>query len=114
MDSNARSIAKAISYRTLGSASTGLICYILTGQLTLSVGAGAMDVVLKLGLYFAHERVWNHINFGRGKAPEANGYDPDLAAHPLARQPHGPETPFWDGSAPDPGVSHTPQELRLS
>ena len=63
---------KAVSYRILGSASTGLIVYILTGKGTLSVGAGVLDVVLKIGVYFIHERIWNHINFGRptAKAPE--------------------------------------------
>ena len=30
-----------------------------------------LDMVAKIGVYFVHERVWNHINFGRTtKAPE--------------------------------------------
>jgi len=72
METRARSIAKAVSYRVLGSAVTGLIVYILTGKPTLSVGASVMDVVLKIGAYFVHERIWNHISYGRGgeKAPE--------------------------------------------
>ena len=48
-----------------------LIFYILTGKASLSLGAGAVDMVLKTGVYFAHERIWNHVNFGRStKAPE--------------------------------------------
>ena len=70
MESHARSIAKAVSYRFLGSASTALIVYAVTGKLTLSAGAGAADAVIKIGLYFLHERIWNHIPFGRSKAPE--------------------------------------------
>lgn len=70
MDSNARSIAKAVSYRLLGSATTGLILFLLTGRGTLSLIGGALDVVLKIGAYFVHERIWNHINFGRAKPPE--------------------------------------------
>jgi uncharacterized membrane protein len=70
MESNARSIAKAVSYRILGSAVTGLIFYVLTGKGGLSLGAGALDVVLKIGAYFVHERVWAHITFGRSKPPE--------------------------------------------
>ena len=50
MESHTRSIAKAVSYRILGSATTGLIFFVLTGKGTLSVGAGALDVVLKLSL----------------------------------------------------------------
>ena len=62
---------KAVSYRILGSATTAGIFYILTGKASLSLGAGALDMVLKIGVYFAHERIWNHITFGRTtKAPE--------------------------------------------
>jgi adenylylsulfate kinase len=70
-ESHSRSIIKAVSYRFLGSATTGLIFYILTGKPGLSVGAGALDVVLKIGVYFLHERLWDRIHFGRErKAPE--------------------------------------------
>ena len=71
MESNSRSIAKAVSYRVLGSLSTGLIFFVLTGRFSLSVGAGIADFAVKIVLYFLHERVWNYINFGRDrKAPE--------------------------------------------
>jgi adenylylsulfate kinase len=71
METQARSIAKAVSYRILGSATTGLIVFILTGKGGLSVGASILDVVLKIGAYFIHERIWNHISYGRQtKAPE--------------------------------------------
>ena len=72
METRARSIAKAVSYRVLGSATTALIVFVLTNKPTLSIGAGAMDVVLKIGAYFIHERIWDRINYGRAaeKAPE--------------------------------------------
>jgi adenylylsulfate kinase len=70
-ESHTRSIVKAVSYRILGSATTGLIFFVLTGKAGLSLGAGALDVVLKIGVYFLHERLWDRINFGRErKAPE--------------------------------------------
>lgn len=70
MDSHSRSFAKALSYRLLGSLATAFIFYVLTGKLTLSLGAGGLDMVVKLALYFLHERIWNHITFGRPKPPE--------------------------------------------
>ncbi len=70
MESSSRSIAKAISYRVLGSASTALIFYVLSHNAKLAVGAGILDSVVKIGVYFMHERIWNHINFGRPKPPE--------------------------------------------
>ena len=72
VESHYRSIVKAVSYRILGSTTTALIFYVLTGKGSLSVGAGVLDMVLKIGVYFIHERIWNHINFGRStkEAPE--------------------------------------------
>src|SRR5580658_6842979 len=65
MESKSRSIAKAVSYRVLGSATTAVVCFVLTRRLALSA-----DMVLKIGLYFLHERLWNHISFGRSKQPD--------------------------------------------
>jgi uncharacterized membrane protein len=70
MESNARSIAKAVSYRVLGSIATAVIFYILNRNVSLSLIGGALDAVVKIGVYFVHERVWNHIDYGRPKPPE--------------------------------------------
>jgi adenylylsulfate kinase len=70
METNSRSIAKAVSYRLLGSACTGLIFFVLTGKMTLSIGAGFLDMIVKVAAYFVHERIWNHIDYGRSKPPE--------------------------------------------
>ena len=71
MDSRARSIAKAVSYRLAGSAVTALLVFFLGGHnLVFSAGAGVADMILKIGLYFLHERMWNSIDFGRSKRPE--------------------------------------------
>lgn len=70
MDTHSRSLAKAFSYRLLGSASTGAMVFFFTGDAKMSIGAGLLDSVVKIVLYFLHERVWNHIPFGRPKPPE--------------------------------------------
>jgi uncharacterized membrane protein len=41
-----------------------------TGNVKMSVGAGALDSVVKIVLYFLHERIWTHIPFGKARAPE--------------------------------------------
>jgi len=69
-ESNVRSLAKAVSYRVLGSAGTAVVVYVFSGNLPLSAGVGALDIFLKIGLYFVHERIWNYIPFGRPKRPE--------------------------------------------
>jgi len=75
MESHSRSIAKAISYRLLGSCSTALIFLVLTGSLKLSLGAGAIDVVVKMAAYFIHERIWNLIPYGRERSERAAEYE---------------------------------------
>lgn len=70
MESNARSIAKAVSYRLLGSISTALLVYVFSGNAKVSIGVGALDAVVKMALYYLHERLWNHISFGRQRPPE--------------------------------------------
>ncbi len=70
METQSRSLAKAISYRVVGSTSTALIVFIFSGNLTWSVGAGALDGIVKVALYFVHERLWARIDYGRPKPPE--------------------------------------------
>jgi adenylylsulfate kinase len=70
METKVRSIAKAVSYRVLGSTSTAAIVFLFSHKLSLSVGVGLIDSVVKIAMYFVHERVWNYIDFGRPKPPE--------------------------------------------
>ena len=62
-----RSIAKAISWRTLGTLDTMLISYFVTGSPLAAVSIGAFELITKTLLYYFHERAWNKINFGRAK-----------------------------------------------
>jgi uncharacterized membrane protein len=63
-----RHIAKAISYRMVGSAQTILIGYLLTGSLVVSSTMGIIELVIKPIVYFLHERVWYKFSkFGLNK-----------------------------------------------
>ena len=63
-----RHIAKAISYRFIGSLQTVLIGYSLTGSIYISSVAGVVELVVKPIIYFIHERVWyKFIKFGLNK-----------------------------------------------
>ena len=56
--------------RSRGQAVSRLIVLIFSGSLKLSLGAGVLDMFLKISLYFLHERIWNYIPYGRPKRPE--------------------------------------------
>lgn len=60
-----RSIAKAFSWRIVGTLDTLLISYILTGEIALAASIASIDFVTKMILYFFHERAWNLIGWGK-------------------------------------------------
>ena len=62
-----RSIAKTISWRTVGTIDTIVIAYFITGDLVMAASIGSIEVVTKMILYYFHERAWNKINIGKVK-----------------------------------------------
>lgn len=60
-----RSIAKALSWRVVGTLDTLIISYFLTGRITLAASIATIDFLTKMILYFFHERIWNMINWGK-------------------------------------------------
>lgn len=60
-----RSIAKAVSWRVIGTLDTLLISYLLTGKVAIAASIASIDFVTKMFLYFFHERAWNKINWGK-------------------------------------------------
>lgn len=58
-DSRGKSLAKAISWRVLGTLDTIVISWVLTGTLTLALSIGSIELFTKFFLYYAHERLWN-------------------------------------------------------
>lgn len=60
-----RSIAKGISWRILATLATIALVYIFTGNISLSLGIGLVEVILKIILYYFHERIWNKIKWGK-------------------------------------------------
>ena len=58
------------SIEARSSASTAVIFYVLSRDVAMSLGGGFLDGVVKIGMYFLHERIWNHIDYGRPKPPE--------------------------------------------
>ena len=60
-----RSIAKAFSWRVIGTIDTLIISYILTGEFSVAASIASIDFVTKMILYFFHERFWNLIKWGK-------------------------------------------------
>lgn len=60
-----RSVAKALSWRIIGTLDTLLISYLLTGKISLAASIASIDFLTKMILYFFHERAWNMIKWGK-------------------------------------------------
>ena len=71
-DSNIRSIVKGISWRAVATTTTIIIVYVFFGRLDLAIAAGVLETILKVGLYWAHERAWFKINWGRKRIEPFN------------------------------------------
>ena len=89
-----RHLAKAVSYRCLGSIGPASAAYCVTGDVKVGVAIGAFDTFAKIGLYYLHERAWYRIRWGIRTDVASSG---DLSDHPL---------PPNSGRAPASGPVH--------
>jgi uncharacterized membrane protein len=62
-----RSITKALTYRLWQSLNTFLISLVVTGKIELAVTIVSIEVMIKIVVYFFHERIWNKIKWGLTK-----------------------------------------------
>lgn len=63
-DSWRKSLLKTLSWRVIATLITVSVVYIYTGEALLSFGIGAMDMLLKIVVYYLHERAWIKVNWG--------------------------------------------------
>jgi adenylylsulfate kinase len=65
MDTQSRSIAKTISFRIFATVATTVLVYVITGNLALAGFVGILDSMIKLIIYYLHERFWDRVSWGR-------------------------------------------------
>jgi adenylylsulfate kinase len=63
-ETNLRSVAKGISWRFVATGTTIVIVYLFFGRLDLAIAAGLIETVLKVALYWGHEKIWQQIRWG--------------------------------------------------
>ena len=60
-----RHLAKAVSWRILGTIDTMMIGWLVSGDPMIGVSIGVIEVFTKVFLYYGHERAWyNFSKFG--------------------------------------------------
>jgi len=64
-ESNNRSILKTISWRFWATITTTALVFAFTGHFKIALVIGGIEILLKVFLYYFHERIWNKISFGK-------------------------------------------------
>jgi len=60
-----RHLAKALSWRVVGTIDTFLLAWLFTGSIEIGALVGGTEVLTKTFLYYMHERAWyNYVKFG--------------------------------------------------
>lgn len=70
VDSHIRSAVKTISWRVIGTLINSLLIWLLTGNAGLGALIGIVDTGVKVVVYYAHERAWNRVRFGRSDSTD--------------------------------------------
>lgn len=69
-EAHSRSLAKAISWRILGSLDTFLLSWLFTSSLKAAGAIATTEVLTKMVLYYLHERAWSSVGWGFAKLPD--------------------------------------------
>ena len=59
-----RSILKTISWRIVGTLDTMCLGWLITGDPTVGLKIGALELVTKFVLYYFHEGIWLKSKYG--------------------------------------------------
>lgn len=85
METKLRSVLKTLSWRTAALGITAVVTYVMTRRWEMALALGTSDTLVKLVLYYLHERAWNLVPRGRVLASEPTLQQGITAAqdHPL-------------------------------
>ena len=71
LDSKSRSLVKAFSWRMMAFVILGAISYMFTGDWQETTLITVVYNLIQIGTYFAHERAWDKVEWGRVPQPGA-------------------------------------------
>jgi len=61
-NSNTRSVVKAFTYRLWQSINTFFIALLFTGKFETAAQIVSVEIIVKLVVYYWHERIWNKLD----------------------------------------------------
>lgn len=63
-ESQKRHITKTITWRVVGTIDTMIIAWLLSGDPMTGLHIGWMEAIIKMVMYYAHERIWHMSRYG--------------------------------------------------
>ncbi|MEA1992961.1 MAG: DUF2061 domain-containing protein [Euryarchaeota archaeon] len=60
-----RTLMKSITFRISATITTVLLVFSMTNELSLAFQFGLIEFIVKLFLYYSHERAWNIVRWGK-------------------------------------------------
>jgi Predicted membrane protein len=64
---NKKFFAKTVTWKAIDGIVTFTLCYILTGELFISVNLAILEVIVESVFYYFHEHIWAKTNWGEYK-----------------------------------------------
>ena len=62
-----RHLLKTITWGLVGTIDTILLGWLITGNPTVGLSIGGLELITKMILYYMHERIWYKFKFGVGE-----------------------------------------------
>ncbi|PKH50417.1 hypothetical protein CXF68_06785 [Tenacibaculum sp. Bg11-29] len=62
--SRKRHVAKTITWRLIATGTTVILAWLISGDPMIGLKVGGWEFLIKMGLYYLHERAWYKVDFG--------------------------------------------------
>ena len=72
METHLRSVVKGMSWRVIATLVTTIVVWVISGEVAMALFAGASDSLVKIGLFWGHERMWQMVAWGRDSPPTSS------------------------------------------
>lgn len=84
--SHIRHLIKTLTWRLVGTIDTMFMGWIISGDPTVGLKIGALELVTKMALYYLHERLWHRTDFGLAEVIEENDQEKSSVSGHLFKQ----------------------------
>jgi len=72
METHLRSVVKGMSWRVIATLVTTIVVWFISGEVSMALFAGLSDSLIKIGLFWGHERIWQRVSWGRNIPPTSS------------------------------------------